>query len=55
MGPPVDEFGFWNGEGDLKLCASSGNGREEALQTPYLGPCQLLRVFSFFFFFFSFL
>ena len=38
MGPPVDEFSFWDGERDVKLQGSSGDTREEALQALYVGP-----------------
>ena len=37
VGPPVDEFGLLDGEGDVEFCGSSGHVQEEALQTAYVG------------------
>ena len=38
MGPPVDEFGFWDRKGDVERRGSPGDVQEKALQTSYVGP-----------------
>ena len=38
VGPPVDEFGFWDREGDVELRGLSGYVQVEVLQTAYVGP-----------------
>ena len=38
MGPPVDEFGLWDREGDVEFRGPLAYDAEEALQTAYVGP-----------------
>ena len=38
VGPPVDEFGFRDGEGEVEFRSSPGYDQEKVLQTSYVGP-----------------
>ena len=38
VGPPVDQFGFWDRERDVELRSFPRYVKEKVLQTAYVGP-----------------